>query len=99
MLVVLGIIVLLIAVILFNTFSNKPTCAKDAKVVLNESERASEYGKRLSQMVQKETISCKNQEDRTKFYEFHEILEEMFPHIHQTCEKNVFDGSLLFKWP
>lgn len=99
MVVILGIIALLVAVILFNTFSNKPTCAKDAKVILDESERASEYGKRLSQMVQKETISCKNQEDRTKFYEFHEILEKMFPHIHQTCEKNVFDGSLLFKWP
>ena len=35
----------------------KPTPAKTAKVVLDESERAVEYGKVLSKMVQKETVS------------------------------------------
>ena len=49
-------------------------------------------------MVQKETISFRDQEDRTKFYEFHELLEELFPTLHAKCEKHVFDGSLLFKW-
>ena len=39
MVLIIGIIVLLVTVILFNTFSNKPTSAKDAKVVLDERER------------------------------------------------------------
>ena len=49
-------------------------------------------------MVQKETISSRFDSDRTKFLEFHELLEEMFPNVHKMCEKHVFDGSLLFKW-
>ena len=97
--IVLGILLVVIAIVILKTMMLKPTSAKEAKVVLDTSERAEEYGKRLSQMIQKETISKKNQEDRTKFYEFHEILEKMFPNIHSVCEKHVFDGSLLFKWP
>lgn len=76
----------------------KPTSAKDAKVELDTSERAEEYGKILSRMVQKETISCREQEDRTKFLEFHQLLEELFPLVHQHLEKKEFNGSLLFKW-
>lgn len=69
-----------------------------AKVQLDESPRAEKYGKELSKLVQKETISSRFDEDRTKFLEFHEILEEIFPNVHKTCEKHVFNGSLLFKW-
>ena len=76
----------------------KPTSAKTAKVILDESERATEYGKTLSKMVQKETVSSRFDPDRTKFYEFHALLEELFPILHERCEKHVFDGSLLFKW-
>lgn len=67
-------------------------------VVLDMGPRSIEYGRKLSRMVQKDTVSCRNQQDRTKFLEFHGLLEELFPLVHQTCEKHVFDGSLLFKW-
>ena len=49
-------------------------------------------------MIRKETISEPHQKDRSKFYEFHQVLEEEFPKVHKTCEKNVFDGNLLFCW-
>ena len=94
----LAVLVLLILIVLFRTLFLKPTSARNAKVVLDTSERAVEYGKKLSTLVQKETISSRFEPDRTKFFEFHEILEEMFPNIHKTCEKHVFNGSLLFKW-
>ncbi|MBQ7890253.1 MAG: M20/M25/M40 family metallo-hydrolase [Erysipelotrichaceae bacterium] len=94
----LGIICILLVIALIRTLLMKPTSAKEAKVYLDTSERAEKYGKLLSKMVQKETISCRNQEDRTKFYEFHELLEELFPNVHHQCEKHVFHGSLLFKW-
>ncbi len=97
-LTIAGLLVVLIAVVLLRAMLLKPTTAKDAKIILDTSERATEYGKKLSKMVQKETISSRFEADRTKFYEFHEILEELFPKVHQTCEKKVFDGSLLFKW-
>ena len=95
---VLLLLVVLIAVVLLRAVLLKPTPAKSAKVQLDDSDRAKEYGQKLAKMVQKETISSRFEPDRTKFYEFHEILEEMFPNIHETCEKHVFNGSLLFKW-
>ena len=49
-------------------------------------------------MVRKETVSSRFDPDKSKFYEFHKILESFFPLVHQICEKHVFHGSLLFKW-
>lgn len=93
------VVIVLLAVLVFGkALMLKPTSAKSAKIVLDKSERAVEYGKKLSKMVQKETVSSRFEPERTKFYEFHELLEELFPVFHKNCEKHVFDGSLLFKW-
>lgn len=92
-------IVVLIGVVLLRAVFLKPTAAKTATVKLDDSDRAKEYGEKLAKMVQKETISSRFDSDRTKFYEFHEILEELFPNVHAVCEKHVFNGSLLYKWP
>lgn len=96
--IILAFIVAFVLVVLARTLSLKPTAARTAQVVLAEGERAEKYGKQLSKLLQKETISSRFDADRTKFLEFHEILEEMFPNLHKTCEKHVFNGSLLFKW-
>lgn len=98
LLMILLLLVVLVAIVLLRAGCLKPTPAKEAKVTLDTGERAKEYGKKLSTLVQKETVSSRFEPDRTKFLEFHEILEEMFPNIHNTCEKHVFNGSLLFKW-
>lgn len=86
------------AVVLTRTLRLKPTPAKTAKIELDNSERAQIYGQRLARLIRKETISAVGQKDRTKFYEFHKELEELFPAIHTVCEKHEFDGSLLFCW-
>lgn len=96
--IVLALVVILISVVLMRAVLLKPTAAQAAKVQLDASPRAEKYGKQLSTLVQKETISSRFDEDRTKFLEFHEILAEMFPNVHKICEKHVFNGSLLFKW-
>lgn len=96
--VVLVILAALIVIVLLRATLLKPTSAQTAKVQLDNSDRAKEYGEKLARMVRKETVSSRFEPDRTKFYEFHEILEELFPNIHKTCEKHVFNGSLLFKW-
>lgn len=98
LLIILFLLIALIAVVLIRTFALKPTPAKDVKVKLDDSARSTEYGKRLARMIQKETISSRYEPDRTKFYEFHGVLEELFPQVHQVCEKHVFNGSLLYKW-
>lgn len=91
-------ILLLIVVLFAKTVMLRPTSAKDTKVMLDESQRAAQYGKILSKLIQQETISSRNQEDRSKFDAFHVKLAELFPRVHATCEKHVFHGSLLYKW-
>lgn len=98
LIVLLIAIFVLAAIVIGKAMLLKPTSAKTAKIILDESERAAKYGKTLSKMVQKETVSSRFDPDRTKFYEFHELLEELFPVFHENCEKHVFNGSLLFKW-
>ena len=95
---ILVLILVLAAVVLIRALSLKPTSAKTANIELDNSQRAREYGRRLSKMIQKETISARGDTDRTKFYDFHKELETLFPKVHKTCEKHEFDGSLLFKW-
>lgn len=98
MLYVLIALLILIAILLIRTITLKPNAAKDTKIELVNDERSKEYGLKLSKMIQKETISSRYDCNRDKFYEFHETLKELFPNVHKHLEKNVFDGSLLFKW-
>ncbi len=95
---ILGLLLLLAVILVFRTLSLKPTPAKTASIELDVSQRAKNYGKRLSKMIQKETISSRENEQIEKFLELHQVLEELFPNIHETCEKHVFQGSLLFRW-
>lgn len=96
--IILGLFLLLVFIVLFRTVTLKPTAAKTFKLELDKSERASKYGAQLAKMVQDETISSRYAQDVTKFEKFHKTLEELFPNVHSTCEKHVFDGSLLYKW-
>ena len=98
LLYILAAIVVFLLLVVAKTALVKPTSAKEAKVNLDNGPRGQKYGKILSAMVQKETISARNQEDRTKYLEFHKLLEELFPLVHENLEKHVFNGSLLFKW-
>ena len=96
--VIFGVIILLFAVMAIRAVSLKPHKSKDAVFAPDKSDRAKSYGERLSKMIQKETVSDRFDSDRTKFYEFHKTLEDLFPLVHKNLTKNVFDGSLLFKW-
>lgn len=86
------------AVALGRALALRPTAAKETKIVPEDTERAARYGDALAKMIHCETVSFRGQEDRSKFYRFHETLEELFPNVHRVCEKHDFNGSLLFKW-
>lgn len=49
----------------------------------------------LCKMIRIKTV--KNGEDKSKFYELHKLLEELYPNIHKYGEKVDLEGSLLFK--
>lgn len=63
-----------------------------------DPEREMEYAKKLSTMIQYETISVRGEIQREKFLGFHKVLEELFPLVHEKLEKTEIDGSLMFKW-
>ena len=86
------------AVCLGRALAAKPTAAANAKIDIKNDDRAVAYGQRLAEMVRCETISSRDRQDVTKFETFHSVLAELFPNVHAACEKQVFDGSLLFKW-
>ena len=67
-------------------------------VLSTEQERVDAYAQKLSVMVQKETISDRNDPSVEKFLEFHDLLAKLFPGVFAKCEKVEIDGNLLLKW-
>ncbi len=63
-----------------------------------DPEREDRYARKLSRMVQYETISRPDDVQREKFLGFHKVLEAEFPLLHQHLEKKEIDGSLLYHW-
>lgn len=62
-------------------------------------DRTAKYAGRLSQMIKHETISENGQTDLTKFYSFHDLMRELFPHIFKACSFTEHDGSFIMRWP
>ncbi len=60
--------------------------------------RTNNYANRLSKLIQAETVSSDAKGDRTKFYQFHDLLREMFPRLFDVCEFEDFNGSILMRW-
>ncbi|MBP2024259.1 carboxypeptidase PM20D1 [Clostridium punense] len=99
LLIILFIIILLLGLTLIKTLLvPKPRKHTEKEIPIN-TERAVEYGRSLSELIKIETISSKDDKSRDKFFTFHKELENQFPLIHEKCEKMVFNGSLLYKWP
>lgn len=94
---VLLLIVLLILVAVIRTLVFIPRKYSNFKPK-SDPVREDKYAKKLSKMVQYETVSVKNVDQREKFLGFHKILEELFPLLHQNLEKIEIDGNLLYKW-
>ncbi len=63
-----------------------------------DPERAMEYAKKLSKMIQYETVSVPGEMLVEKFHGFHKVLEELFPLVFEQLEKTEIDGNLLFYW-
>ena len=60
--------------------------------------RAMKYAETLSRLIKAETVSSRDNKDRSKFLAFHEVLKEEFPNLFTKTEVEVIDGSLLIKW-
>lgn len=95
-LAIVAVLVLLLLVAILRTALMK---TKKADYVPNpDPKRTDEYVKKLSEMVQYETISKRGEVNTEKFLGFHKVLEKLFPTVHEKLEKTEIEGNLLFKW-
>lgn len=63
-----------------------------------DQERALRYAKKLSLMLQADTVSYPEKEDPEKFHRFHAVLAQLFPHVFEQLEMTEADGNLLLHW-
>ena len=87
-------VLLLIALIRTMALPSKVSAYKAPEA----DERAMDYAKKLSEMIQCDTISYDSIRDDEKFERFHRLLEKLFPLVHEKLEKTDIDGNLLFYW-
>ena len=97
--VVLAVVAILVILLLAAVIRTALMKTKKADYVPNpDPKRTDEYVKKLSEMVQYETISKRGEVNTEKFLGFHKVLENLFPTVHEKLEKTDIDGNLLFKW-
>ncbi len=97
--VVLAVVAILLLLLLAAVIRTALMKTKKADYVPNpDPKRTDEYVKKLSEMVQYETISKRGEVNTEKFLGFHKVLENLFPTVHEKLEKTEIDGNLLFKW-
>ena len=82
----LAILLLLIAVIHTLTIGRSTRSAAKPAITFTEAER-DKYVSDLSRMIQCETISLRGATDLSKFDDFHAVLAQLFPLIHEKLEK------------
>ena len=93
-LILLGLILLLIAAVRTLLMPSR----QSTYVPSPDPERAMAYARKLSRMIQVDTVSKPETEEREKFLAFHRVLEELFPQVHAQLEKTEIDGNLLYTW-
>ena len=54
-----------------------------------DPKRAEQYAEDLARMVRCETVSVPGEDLREKFLQFHQLLEELFPLVHEKLEKTA----------
>ena len=96
---ILAVVLVLLAVCAVRAALCRPLEGAKRTLEQKEDERARRYAQQLARLIRSETVSSRYDADKSRFYAFHQVLEKEFPHIHAVCEKHVFNGSLLFKWP
>ncbi|MBQ7915239.1 MAG: M20/M25/M40 family metallo-hydrolase [Firmicutes bacterium] len=56
------------------------------------------YAHKLGEMVRIPTVSKREDEDLSLFYQLHNKMQELYPLLHQHLEKTILNGTLLYHW-
>lgn len=94
---VLGLLVILLAIAVIRTLAIKAPAPGVCSTEITQAELDT-AAEKLGAMVQIPTVSKREDEDLRQFYALHAVLEEKFPLLHRHLEKNVLQGTLLYRW-
>jgi len=86
---------LLFAVVNALRIKADPPAPCTTEITQSEMDTAAE---KLGAMVRVPCVSKAENEDLTEFFNYHAVLEQQFPLLHQTLEKQVLNGTLLYRW-
>jgi carboxypeptidase PM20D1 len=98
-LALIGLLVVLLLIALVNTLLVKQEPIPEATQI--DFSKQEEYGKKFSEMIKIKTISYNQESDnKDSFIELKTKMQELFPVVFKTMEKQEFKGeSLIMKWP
>ena len=96
LLVLLLVLAILLITALIRTLTGEKK--RSTYVPQPDQDEALALAEKLSRMVQVETVSVPETDQREKFLAFHRCLEELFPLVHERLEKTEIDGNLLYFW-
>ena len=95
-LAVICVLVFLLLIAVVKTLLTKS--GKSTYVACEDEEESLRLAQKLSKMIQYDTTSYTDTQEREKFLGFHQVLEELFPLVHKNLEKTEIDGNLLYCW-
>lgn len=100
LLAVLALIIALLLVALVRAIIIKDrTPMADAPTV--DMAKAKQYGEKLSQLIQVETVNDKGmskEETAPKFANFRQVVSQLYPTITEKLELKLFGDAMLYKW-
>ena len=94
---ILAVLAILLVTAVVRTLLIKAPVPAVCDTVITEEECATAAAK-LGAMVRVPSVSKREDEDLTEFYNLHTVMEEQFPLIHANLTKEVLNGTLLYRW-
>lgn len=97
LIVLLLVLIILNLIALIRAIRIKAECSA-GKQYIPDNEQSLRYAGDLSEMIKVQSVSRRGNTDLTTIYQFHTLIEKLYPNMHAKLEKTDIDGALLFYW-
>lgn len=95
--VIVWLLLLFLAVLVIRALQMKGRPLSEAKPTVSQQE-AEDYARQLGKMIACQTVSVKGSFEDTEFAKLRAVVAELFPLVHQHCEKLTFsDDCWIYK--
>ena len=94
---ILGVLAALLLIAVIRTFAIKAPAPASCATEITPEE-LSLCAEKLGAMVRVPTVSRREDEDLSDFVRYQKELKRLFPLVHQSLNKTVLNGTLLYHW-